>query len=518
MKLAEAAVMQGLDRRTIELGVPGVVLMENAGKGTVLSMARHFGELSGRTVSIVVGPGNNGGDGFVIARHLLQLGARPIIFSLVLPEKIMGDALVNYKIVTALEIPYTQITCEADLESCRAVWGRSVLLVDAIFGTGLRRPVAGVFAQVIEAMNGCRRPIVAVDIASGLDSDSGKILGVCVNARLTTTYGLAKPGQFTYPGTKYTGVLEIVDIGIPAQVVEAAGISIELLERRGIAGLVPAREQESHKGSFGHLLLLAGSQGKTGAAILAAKASLRAGVGLVTLGVPQKLNDIFEKSLVEAMTIPLASEYFLGEEDRHAIAEALPGKSAVVLGPGIGLDPETSSLVSRLYKEINLPMVVDADGLNVLAQEKCRLRQEYPRILTPHPGEMARLVGGSTADIQGDRRAVASAFAVSHGVVVVLKGAATVIAAPDGRVAINPTGNAVMAAAGMGDVLAGVIGALLAQGLSAWDASCLGAYVHGLAADRIVAAHGLPFGILAGEVADELPLAFKEIVNGEEKC
>lgn len=515
MKLAEALVMQGLDRRTIELGVPGVVLMENAGKGTVSLLAEQFGDLSGRTVSIVVGPGNNGGDGFVIARHLLQSGARPVVFCVVDPAEIKGDALINHTIVVNLKIPITYIKKESDLDKCHNVLVHSALIVDALFGTGLKRKVEGVFAEAITLMNRAGRPIVSVDIPSGLDSDSGFPLGACINATITATYGLPKPGHVTYPGVDYTGILKVVDIGIPPQVIDEAVIAVELLQKKEMACLVPSRSQTSHKGSFGHMLLLAGSQGKTGAAILAARAALRSGAGLVSLGVPQKLNDIFEKSLIEAMTIPLASEFFIGIDDIHAIESALHGKDALVVGPGIGTDPETSALVAKLYADVDLPMVVDADAITILSQIKGSLSHRAPRVFTPHPGEMARLTGKTVKEVQENRRLIASDFAVQHGVVVVLKGAATVIAAPDGRVAINPTGNVAMAAGGMGDVLSGLIGALIAQGVSAWDASCLGVYVHGLAADQIVAAHDLPFGILASEVADQIPLAFSEIMNGK---
>nr|MBF0221206.1 NAD(P)H-hydrate dehydratase [Desulfobulbaceae bacterium] len=514
MKLAEASVMQGLDRRTMELGVPGVVLMENAGKGTVDLLTEHFGDLAGQTVAIVAGPGNNGGDGFVIARHLLQLRAKPAVYCLVDPAKIKGDARINHDSVLNLKISVYYITKESGLTVCRAALVHSTIIMDALFGTGLKRRVEGLFAMVIECLNQAGRPIVSVDIPSGLDSDTGEPLGACVYATLTATYGLAKPGHVTYPGVEYTGILKVVDIGIPPQVVNEAAIKIDLLQKKEMVGLIPNRSLTSHKGSFGHVMLLAGSQGKTGAAILAARAALRSGVGLVSLGVPQKLNDIFEKSLIEAMTIPLASEYFIGIDDMHAIKSALHGMDSLVVGPGIGTDPETSALVAKLYADVDLPMVIDADAITALAREEVALSHHAPRIFTPHPGEMARLTGKTVKEIQGNRRLISSDFAVQNGVVVVLKGAATVIAAPDGRVAINPTGNAAMAVGGMGDVLSGLIGALIAQGLNAWDASCLGVYVHGLAADQIVAAHDLPFGILASEVADEIPLAFREIIKG----
>ena len=277
---------------------------------------------------------------------------------------------------------------------------------------------------------------------------------------------------------------------------------------------MPSRPPASHKGTFGHLLILAGSQGKTGAALLAALAALRSGVGLVSLGVAQGLNTIFETSLWEAMTVPLASEYCLGMTDYPAICALLPGKDAVVLGPGLGVAEETAGLVRRLFLEVDLPMVVDADALTGLGQELPNLSGGAARVLTPHPGEMARLTGRTVAEIQADRLSVAAAYAQQRGVVLLLKGASTVIAAPDGRIAINPTGNPGMATGGMGDVLAGVIGALLAQGLAPWEAACLGAFVHGLAADRLAETR-VRGGFLASEVAAEVPAAFHEIALGE---
>jgi len=339
-------------------------------------------------------------------------------------------------------------------------------------------------------MNQSGLPIAAVDIPSGLDSDCGRPLGICVRAELTVTFALAKPGQVVHPGTQYVGHLEVVDIGMPREIVEEAGLTSEWLRLSEVARLLPPRPAASHKGTFGHLMLLGGSQGKTGAALLAALGALRTGVGLVSLGVPQQLNPIFEASLLEAMTIPLASDYFLGVDDYAAIAQALPGKDALVLGPGLGTDIETAELVLRLYREACLPMVVDADALTVLGQSLPGCPRSEPRILTPHPGEMARLTGLTIQEIQADRLAVATAYAKEKGVVLLLKGTATVIAGPDGRVAINSTGNPGMATGGMGDVLAGVIGALLAQGLAAWEAACLGAFAHGLAADRLARSRG----------------------------
>lgn len=518
MKLATAEQMRQCDQLAItRFGVPGVVLMENAGRGTVESMVRRYGPLAGKVISIFAGPGNNGGDGLVIARHLLQHGARPQVFLLVNPETVTGDAAINLNAVRELPIPLVPLLSEANLRDAEPELARSRLVVDALFGTGLTREVAGHFAAAVRRINRLGCPVVAVDVPSGLNSDSGQELGVAVHADVTCTFGLAKPGIMMQPGAQFAGMVEVVDIGLPAEAVAQAGITLELLVAADLAGWLVPRRKTDHKGTFGHLLVLAGSEGKTGAALLAAHGALRSGVGLATLCVPEPLNPIFEAALLEAMTVPLpASTTAPLVADHHVIAEALAGKQALVVGPGIGTAPNTALLVKRLYQEVELPMVVDADGLNILAGDTDVLRNApAPRILTPHPGEMARLLGVTAAAVQKDRRQAALVLARDHGVYVVLKGAETVIASPDGHLAINPTGNPGMAAGGMGDVLAGLIGGLWCQKLSPWQAACLGVYVHGLAGDLLAAAHGMPFGYLASELAATLPRAFRQMIDPE---
>jgi hydroxyethylthiazole kinase-like uncharacterized protein yjeF len=513
MKLSTSDQMRQLDQTAIEeYGIPGIVLMENAGRGTVAAIRREFGEPSGRTVTILVGPGNNGGDGLVIARHLHQLGALPRLI-LLAPDKLTGDAAVNLAIVRKLGLPEQTLDAGADLAPIRNVLHHSWLAVDAIFGTGLKREVGGRFAAIIKLLNELPVPVAAVDIPSGLDADSGHPLGTCIQADLTVTFALAKPGLVTDPGRQLVGRLEVVDIGIPPAAVRKMEISTELLTPGLVRPWLPPRPPAAHKGTFGHLLAVAGSEGKTGAAILCGHGALRAGTGLVTLCVPEKVNPVFETVLTEAMTIPLPA----GGQGRHsiedydAIAEAAQGKQALVVGPGLGTATQTAALVRRLYGECRLPMVVDADGLNILAADRQTIGNPGgPRILTPHPGEMSRLNGRTTKEIQADRLAVAADFARKHGVVLVLKGADTVIAAPNGRLAVNSTGNAGMATGGMGDVLTGIIGGLLAQGLELWQAACLGVYAHGAAGDRLAAA-AAPFGFLAGELARELPAALAHL-------
>lgn len=526
MQLARTKEMQELDRTAIEeWHIPGIVLMENAGRGTVQYLLGEIGPVTGKTALVFVGPGNNGGDGLVIARMIHQLGGSPYIVYLTDPKKLKGDAAANQKTVERLKLPGQVVLAPGELESLPARLAECVqerplwAIVDAMFGTGLQRPLQNQFLAAVQAINELRRstgtPVVAVDIASGLNSDTGQPLGDAVRPDFTVTYGLAKPGHYIQ-GRSAAGRLHIVDIGIPRAAVEQAGLTGDALDI-SILDLLPSRHTASHKGNYGHLLVLAGSAGKTGAAFLSGLGALRIGSGLVTLTVPADLRTVFEANMFEAMTLLLAdSRRIPSIDDLQLLLQNLEGKSAMVIGPGIGTAVKTRKLVMKLYREVGLPMVIDADGLNILAMESENIGDPpAPRILTPHPGEMARLTGLSTVDIQADRLAAALAFTdeanwKKANVTTVLKGAGTIICDPSGNWAINTTGNPGMAAGGMGDVLSGVIGGLLAQGLSPDKAARAGVYIHGLAADRL--ARERSFGYLASEVADAIPF----VLNGQQ--
>ncbi|PIE59528.1 MAG: bifunctional ADP-dependent NAD(P)H-hydrate dehydratase/NAD(P)H-hydrate epimerase [Desulfobulbus propionicus] len=519
MQITTKEQMRLLDQQTIEqTGIPGMVLMENAGRGTVCHMERAFGKVRGKQVIVFVGPGNNGGDGLVIARTVLARGGLPCIIYLAAPEKLAGDAGANARIAQKIGIPFMVAEQEFDsdtllndiLSNRRHLHIHSI--VDAIFGIGLARPVQGRFSQAIQCINTLRDtfgyPVVAADIPSGLDSDTGTTLGHSVHADCTVTYGFAKPAHFHHGGGSI-GKLAVVDIGIPSLLSKKMGLKGSALTRKTLFFL-PKKDIASHKGSNGHLLILAGSAGKTGAAILCGKGSLRSGAGLVTAAVPHLLHTIYENALIEAMTVALPhSETFLDVEDQAIINGLAQGKNAIVLGPGIGTAPATEALVLRLYLENPLPMVIDADGLNILAkQPDSIIHPGGPRILTPHPGEMARLLRNTVPEIQDNRLDAAlwlcrDKHQIHHPVITVLKGAGTVIAASDGQWAINTTGNPGMGTGGMGDVLAGMIGGLLAQGLSPWQAACLAVYQHGLCGDYLQKTAGP--GFTATDVADKLP-------------
>ncbi len=530
MKLATSTQMQGLDKTAIQkIGIPGIVLMENAGLGTVDQMELEFGPVREKSVIVFIGPGNNGGDGLVIARHVLQRGGFPYLVYLVTPEKLSGDAAINAAVCETVGLPKMVVQQEGDMTLLREQLKNTHFvrpvhsLVDALFGTGLKRNLEGRFASVVRLINTLsdkqQWPVTAVDIPSGLCADSGETLGCSVEADLTVTYGLAKPGHFLHGGPS-VGRLAVVDITIPKQVVEAASLPGKVLDRDTGSLLLP-RHKASHKGSFGHLLILAGSVGKTGAAILSGQAALHSGCGLVTLAVPGELNAVFETSLPEAMTVPLpASARTFSMADYDLITELLAGKDGLVLGPGIGTDPDTGKLVRRLYNDLNLPIIVDADALNLLAQEPgAAAAAGGPRILTPHPGEMSRLSGKSTVEIQADRLNAANWLSDvqinnDHEIVTILKGAGTVVCSNKGRWAINSSGNNGMATGGMGDVLSGLIGGLVVQGYSLWNASGVGVYMHGLAADLV--AEKQPRGYLASEVAAALPLAARKMISSQD--
>lgn len=515
MKLALAEEMRRLDlAATEEYRIPGLILMENAGRGAVNAIAAHFGDLAGRVVAIVAGPGNNGGDGLVIARNLLRGGACPQVFLLVDPEKLAGDAATNLAMVRALDIPFLVADTPEKIPALRGGLTNCELIVDAIFGTGLTRVLTGHYAEAIAAINGAGRPVVSVDIPSGLACDTGLSLGDCVKAALTVTFELAKPGHFLGDGLKATGILKVVGIGLPTKSINAARLQTELLDDLTVRPWLIGRPTTAHKGTFGHLLAVAGSRGKTGAALLCGRGALRAGAGLVSLAAPLALCDILATALSEAMTIALPNS----PADHATIADlptilaALAGKEAVVLGPGLGRDEATGRLVAELYRRVELPMVVDADGLNLLVDQGCDLQiKAGPRILTPHPGEMARLTGLPTGQIQADRLGCARAFASANQVWLVLKGAATVVASPEGQLAINSSGNQLLAAGGSGDVLAGLIGSLLAQGTKPWQAAAMGVFVHGRAADLVRREKGWTLGLLASELADQLPKVFSAL-------
>lgn len=522
MYLVTAAQMQAMDSYTInEFGIPGLVLMENAGRGAFDMLMETFDPDESTRVAVVTGRGNNGGDGWVIARYLMENNIPITVFLLSDRERVAGDAQTNMVLVEKL-LPHhpdariVEIPDADTLNRSRSDLVHHDLFVDAIFGTGLNSDVRGFFRDVIQWINDTGKPVFSVDIPSGLNSDSGAACGIAVRAAATATFAFAKAGHILHPGNDHTGDLQVIDIGIPGFAAQDQNLTLQLLENDDIIPLFPPREFNSHKGSYGHLLILAGSTGKTGAAALCANAAARCGTGLVTLGVPGSANTSLEAMVVEPMTVPLAEtgSGTLSVAGLKDILDLMDGKQALGIGPGIGTDPDTCRLVRRLVAESTIPMVIDADGLNCLALSPDILKSgQAPLVLTPHPGEMARLSGLTTREIQADRLGVATQFAREFQVILVLKGAQTVIALPDRRAFVCPTGNPGMATGGMGDVLTGMIAGLAAQGYTAEEAALAGVFIHGLCGDVLAREFG-GFGFLASDMVDAIPQTISQITDG----
>lgn len=509
MRVVTADEMREMDRQTIaSFGLPGRLLMENAGYGAARIFKDRFENYRQKKIAVLAGRGNNGGDGFVIGRYLSETGARVTVFLLSNRSQVKGDAEANLNLLGPLDIPVIEIPDEAAFEKYQTELRHQDIYIDAIFGTGLKSDIQGFFKHVIEWINKTGTPVFAVDIPSGLNADTGQPNGTCIQAHSTATFAYPKVGHVLLPGTLYTGHLEVVDIGIPRFIADQIAPSQHLLTMEYVQGHFKRRPQDAHKGTTGHLLILSGSPGKTGASILTAMAAMRSGAGLVTLGIPSGLNPILESQIIEAMTYPLPED----ENGRFAesafdrIKEILDGKKCVALGPGLDVTRETQNLVGKIIRECPVPLVIDADGLNCIEGNASVLHEKKaPVILTPHPGEMARLTKSSTSAIQEDRVNSARFFAETYQVHVVLKGAKTLIAHPDGRVYINQTGNPGMASGGMGDVLTGVIASFITQGYTPEAAAHMGVYIHGAAADTLSKAYG-PVGFVATDIIDALPV------------
>ncbi|MFZ2446520.1 MAG: NAD(P)H-hydrate dehydratase [Syntrophobacteraceae bacterium] len=508
MLVLSAREMAGLDHKTItEIGIPGIVLMENAARGAAAFFLEAVPDLLDRRIAVVAGSGNNAGDGFVLARIFDNLGAEVVVVCLRPPEKLTGDALANFAILDKLGVPVVVWDESADFKAQFGAIEQSEAIIDAILGTGLKSEVTGLYRKVIEGINELCAPVLAVDVPSGLDASTGRVLGAAVEATATATFGYPKIGHVLEPGSELSGRVRVIDIGIPPRLAVSADIKRYLLTPELVSSWIAPRSPDTHKGHAGHVCVLSGSRGKTGAAALICLGAARAGAGLVTLFIPESLNPILEVKLTEPMTYPIAET----PEQAPALA-ALPqildfarDKQALAMGPGISTGPETAALVKELLVKISCPMVLDADAITAVSDDPGILRKaSAPLVLTPHPGEMARLLGGSTVDVQQNRLDTASKFSSGHGVYLVLKGHRTIIASPDGRLAVNNTGNAAMASGGMGDTLTGIIAGLLAQGIEPFEAACLGVYVHGAAADRIIGSVASR-GLLATDMLDEIP-------------
>ena len=512
-KLTTAAQMRELDRRTIEdYGVPSIVLMENAALRVVDVINERFGPLAGKRIAVVCGKGNNGGDGLAIARHLAtRFGAEVAIGLPFNPAGLTGDAALNFTMVKALDLSYY-----SDFPD---LWRGIDLTIDALLGTGIKGGVEGKLAETIKAMNASYVPIISVDVPSGLNADTGEVNGACVKAMLTVTFALPKVGLMVYPGAGYVGELIVADIGMPRQVMAADDVTVFATEATDVAKWLPARVngRDANKGKFGHVSVFAGSAGFAGAPTLSAEAAARTGAGLVTLAVPSGLqNAVMARVSPVVMTRGL-TETSAGTFGKDAVEAALTVAArgtAAAIGPGLGgtENAETRAFVREFVARCSVPLVIDADALNCLALEPDRgvpaiKSRTAATILTPHPGELGRLSGTDTKTVQADRRAAVEKAAQEYGCVVLLKGARTLIASPDERLAINTTGNPGMATGGAGDVLTGILAAGLGFGIPAWECAAVGAHLHGLAGDLAAAKQGGSAGLIATDLTDFLPAA-----------
>jgi NAD(P)H-hydrate epimerase len=501
--------MKAADAAAIRRKIPSLSLMENAAGGVADAVRRRFPEW--RNVVVVCGPGNNGGDGFAAAR-LLQGSAKVRVFSLRAADALRGDAAVELGRARDAGIEIESLEEPSGFDALARALSRADGVVDALFGTGLDRALEGAARRAVDAINGARRPVIAVDVPSGLSADTGGLPGAAVRATVTVALALPKHCHAFPPARRLCGELLVHDIGIPEDITAPAGHRLHLATRDGVRQLLPPRSRDVHKGDAGRVAIVAGSRGKTGAAVLAARGALRAGAGLVTVLCPESLEKVVVAALSETMTrgLPERSGGLASEAGAEVAAE-LERYDAAVVGPGLGVAPGTVSAIEEVVARAKIPLVLDADGLNAFAGRGAKLTgRSGPTVLTPHPGEAGRLLGRGAEDVQADRPGSARELARETGACVLLKGEASLVATPDGRVVVNSSGTPLLASAGTGDVLSGVVVALLAAGLSPPDAAAAGAWLHGAAGERLEERLG-DAGLLAHEVADAVPLVRSEL-------
>jgi ADP-dependent NAD(P)H-hydrate dehydratase / NAD(P)H-hydrate epimerase len=524
MKILTAQQMREADRLTTErYGVPGVQLMENAGESVVEFLLREIPDLTSRYTLVLCGKGNNGGDGFVVARRLREVGGRCVVMLFAQPEAIRGDAATNFTALKRHNIEVIVVPDEPAWHAQRETFEEADLIVDALLGTGLTGAVTGLLARVISDVNRRRSRVrvVAVDTPSGLPSEPSAAAGPVVRADWTVTFTAPKVGQLLSPDCDRTGRLVVRSIGTPRALLDDNEfLRMTWLEPGEFRALPLRRKADSNKGTYGHALLVAGSRGKAGAAGLAGWGALRSGAGLATVATPRDALPIVASYLPELMTAPLEQtadgSASLRNFEYDRFDELCKGKSVIGMGPGLGMDPETQQFVCTVVKKTTLPLILDADGLNALAASPdcAKDRRSPAMLLTPHPGEMGRLLGCRPADVQKDRIEAARRAAEKYNAFIVLKGFHTIVATPDARFFINSTGNPGMATAGTGDVLTGILSGLTAQfGIEHWERVIgLGVYLHGLAGD-LAADHFGEAPMTASDLIAAIPAAYAQILR-----
>jgi len=526
VKVATARQMAELDRVTIEeYGIPSLVLMENAGRSCTDRILRILQDKvvapEEASVAVVCGRGNNGGDGMVIARHLVNRGVYVEVFLLSEVEDLSTDARTQYEIIKKMDVECRFVRDQEGVEDLRTFLEEVHLCVDGILGTGLSSPLQGIVRDVVETINLSMATVFAVDVPSGIDATSGRILGEAIRADFTGTFGLLKLGQVLLPGSIHCGETDIYDIGIPSKAVFDSGIKTEALEERMVKSMLSIRPPDFHKGVAGRVYIVGGSPGMTGAPCLAGLAAMRMGAGLITVVVPKQLRPVVEAKLMEVMSVGVedGGTGHFRKEGIPDLLEKMPRADFVVLGPGLGMYGEAAEFMAEIVPRIRVPFLIDADGLNALAGQVGILRKAgAPCIVTPHPGEMSRLTGESIEAIEASRIGSAQHFAEEENVTVILKGARTIIATAKGDVFINTTGNPYMASGGMGDALTGMVAALASQGLSPIDAACAGVFLHGMSADILVRKHPMS-AVSATDVLGNIREALRQTLGehaGEE--
>ena len=523
MKILTASEMQRIDRLTTErYGVPSLTLMENAGRAVVEFLGARLAPLAQQRIVILCGKGNNGGDGLVVARLLRAHGADPRVLLFADPKGLRGDAAANYARLLPSSPPEVVTGPEA-WQALVASLANTTLFVVALVGTGLAKPLEGFLLEVVRDIN-TRFPaarVLAVDLPSGISADSGELIGEHVRADFCVTFTAPKIAHVFPPACEQMGEWEVKPIGTPSEALENdPELTLNYTCQKDVAWIGQPRKKAAHKGNYGHVLIVAGSVGKSGAAAMAARAALCAGAGLVTVATPKSAQPIVATLGLEYMTEPLPETedgtLSLCALDYGRVDKLLAGKTVLAMGPGVGSHPETAELVRTIANQCALPLVLDADGLNAFDGKMSNFRKDArpagSTVFTPHPGEMARLTGSTTAEVQAHRLSVARDFSRRHGITLVLKGYRTLIASPDGQVWVNPTGNPGMAKGGSGDVLTGVVAGLLAQfpTHSASEVSTAAVYLHGLAGDLAAADLGQP-SMLAGDLLERVPQAYKKL-------
>jgi len=496
-----------------EYGISGLELMERASIKVLESIKGNLGDIRKGKFLLFVGKGNNGGDTLAVCRHLINEGVCPRVFLICKEEEIKGDALINLNLLKDMGQEMNLLgdkninkTLEKSLNWC-------TFIVDGILGTGFRGELTADFSQIICKINAINKTVLSIDIPSGLNASTGIIPSVCIKASITVTFAFPKLGLIIHPGCQYTGVLEVADIGIPTECTKEFNLKISLIDEYMVQKLIPKRESDSNKGNYGRVLIVTGSAGMTGSGCLCALSALLSGAGLVYVAVPEELAQIYSLKLTEPIIVKVPSIHeAMALRGLETLTLTAKNKDVVVLGPGIGRSFTTGRLIEEFVKVCEKPMVIDADGLNLLGDLKVFKNAKAPVIITPHPGEMARIYGITVDEVQNNRIEVATKFAKEYNVIVVLKGSRTIVAFPDGRVYINPTGNAGMATAGTGDVLAGLIGGLLGQGLEPIQACIAGVYLHGATGDMVAAKKG-QHGVIAGDIAEALPYCIKNLAD-----